>query len=291
MMLPYRVYLSGGGMCAMAHVGALIELSRHFPLKTVKEWMGVSAGSLVAMCIVIGFTLEELTDFSIRFDFTNVKEYDSVPGWILHYGLDTGERLQKLIEACLHVKNLSSTFTFKECQDMFNVSLRIVATDLNDAKPVTFSPSDTPDYPIAGAVRASMSFPYYFQPYICPVSGHYFVDGGVISNFPLFVLPEEEHNRTVSILINTEIPKIQDLGEEGIDKIIARPLQLVFNEKFKLESKFYDSRSIEILLGNVNMLDFSFDEETKSSIIEKGKEGVRQYFKNTPKPKRRYSVG
>ena len=113
-MVPYRIYLSGGGMCAMAHVGALIELSNHIPFKAVKEWMGVSAGSFVAMCLCIGFTLNELEDFCVRFDFTNIKEYDSVPGWLLHFGIDTGERLHKLIDACLHVKGLSSDLTFKE---------------------------------------------------------------------------------------------------------------------------------------------------------------------------------
>ena len=59
-MLPHRIYLSGGGMCAIAHVGVLMELSKRMPLKAVKEWMGVSAGALIAMCQCIGFTLDEL---------------------------------------------------------------------------------------------------------------------------------------------------------------------------------------------------------------------------------------
>ena len=67
-MIPYRIYLSGGGICAMAHVGALLELSKRIPLKAIKEWMGVSAGSLMAMCLCIGYTLEDLVDFSLRFD-------------------------------------------------------------------------------------------------------------------------------------------------------------------------------------------------------------------------------
>jgi hypothetical protein len=72
-------------MCAIAHVGALIELSNHIPLKAVKEWMGVSAGSLMAMCLCIGFTLKELEDFCVRFDFTNIKEYLlSVPADVGH---------------------------------------------------------------------------------------------------------------------------------------------------------------------------------------------------------------
>jgi len=289
-MLPHRIYLSGGGMCAIAHIGALIELSKHFPLKLVKEWMGVSAGSLVAMCICIGFTLDELTDICVRFDFTNIKEYDSIPGWVLHFGIDTGERLHKLLEACLHVKGLSSDFTFKDCYNKFNRSLRVVATDLNTAESKTFCPKTTPNYKIVDAVRASMSYPYYFQPVICPETGHSLSDGGVISNYPLFVLPREEHCRTLSILIRTSVEKKEDLTELSIEHLISRPIKIILAERTNIEARFYDSKCIQINLGELNILEFSFDEETKNFIIEKGKEAVLQYFKNHPKPQRRYSV-
>jgi predicted acylesterase/phospholipase RssA len=289
-MIPYRIYLSGGGMCAMAHVGALIELSNHIPLKVVKEWMGVSAGSLVAMCICIGYTLKELEELCVKFDFTNIKEYDSVPGWIFHFGIDTGERLQKLIEACLHVKGLSSEFTFKECHEKFGKSLRIVATDLNDAASKTFCPKLTPNYRIADAVRASMSYPYYFQPFVCPQSGHYLSDGGVISNYPLFVLPNEEHSKTLSILIRTRIEKEENLMDMSIEELIRRPVSIVLTERTNIEARFYDALCIQIDLGNLNILEFSLDEKTKNFIIEKGKESVKNYFKSVKKINRRFSV-
>lgn len=289
-MIPHRIYLSGGGMCAIAHVGALIELSNHIPLKAVKEWMGVSAGSLMAMCLCIGFTLKELEDLCIRFDFTNIKEYDSVPGWLIHFGIDTGERLHKLVEACLHVKGLSSECTFKDCYDKFGTTLRVVATDLNDAKAVHYSPKDTPNYRIADAVRASMSFPYYFQPHICPVSGHYLIDGGVISNYPLFVLPEEEHSHTLSLLISGGVDTKIDLMDAGIEEVIIRPIRMVLAAKQELEMKFYDAQSIQIKLTKFNILEFSFNEETKNSIIEIGKKAVIDYFKSKSKLKRRHSV-
>ena len=289
-MIPHRIYLSGGGMCAIAHVGALIELSNHIPLKAVKEWMGVSAGSLMAMCLCIGYTLKELEEFSLKFDFTNIREYDSVPGWLLHFGIDTGERLHKLVEACLHVKGLSSECTFKDCYDKFGTTLRVVVTDLNDAKAVHYSPKDTPSYRIADAVRASMSFPYYFQPHICPVSGHYLIDGGVISNYPLFVLPEEEHSRTLSLLISGGVDTTIDLMDAEIEEVIIRPIRMVLAAKQELEMKFYDAQSIQIKLTKFNILEFSFNEETKNSIIEIGKKAVINYFKSKSKLKRRHSV-
>ena len=289
-MIPHRIYLSGGGMCAIAHVGALIELSNHIPLKAVKEWMGVSAGSLMAMCLCIGYTLKELEEFSLKFDFTNIREYDSVPGWLLHFGIDTGERLHKLVEACLHVKGLSSECTFKDCYDKFGTTLRVVVTDLNDAKAVHYSPKDTPNYRIADAVRASMSFPYYFQPHICPVSGHYLIDGGVISNYPLFVLPEEEHSRTLSLLISGGVDTTIDLMDAEIEEVIIRPIRMVLAAQQELEMKFYDAQSIQIKLTKFNILEFSFNEETKNSIIEIGKKAVINYFKSKSKLKRRHSV-
>lgn len=288
-MIPYRIYISGGGLCGIAHVGALKELSNHISLKSVKEWMGVSAGSFLAMCICIGYTLDELYDLCLNFDFSHIKDYDSVPGCLLHFGIDTGDRMQKLIEACIHVKGLSSDFSFKQCYEMFGLSLKIVATDLNDAKSVVFSPVDTPDYKICYAVRASMSLPYYYQPFICPVTNHFLADGAVISNYPLFIIPKEDHIRTLSIIIRTSVNKVDDIMNLSIDELVTRPLRILLMEKANLELKLYSLNCIQIQLGDVNIMDFSFDEKTKQNIMSKGKESVIDYFKNI-KIKRRNSI-
>jgi NTE family protein len=289
-MIPYRIYLSGGGMCAVAHVGALIELSNTIPLQAVKEWMGVSAGALVAMCLTIGFTLKELSDLCVNFDFTRIKETDSVPGWILHFGIDTGERLHRLIDACLRVKGLSVEMTFQECYERFGVALHIVATDMNEACVKQYTPSLTPTYKISNAVRASMTFPYYFQPFICPETGHYMIDGGVISNYPLFVLSEEEQRRTLSVLIQTTMEKKETMEDLELDQLFTRPLNLALVGKSDIESKLYPIPCVKIILGQVNILDFSFDEATKERILLEGKKAVQGYWKQQKPQIRRKSL-
>ena len=187
------------------------------------------------------------------------------------------------------MKGLSSDLTFKECQEKFGLSLKVIATDLNEAVHITFSSVDTPNYKVSNAVRASMTYPYYFQPYVCPETNHYLIDGAVISNYPLFIIPEEEHYRTLSILIRTSIDKVDDLMKLDIDKLITRPLRISLMEKGNIELKIYDARCIQIKLGNLNILEFSFDEEIKNNIIQKGKEAVNDYFKCN-RIKRRHSV-
>ena len=191
----------------------------------------------------------------------------------------------------LHWRNcMKSELSFKVCYDKFGKSLKIVVTDLNDAKSISYCPKETPNYKVADAVRASMSYPYYFQPFICPVSGHHLSDGGVISNYPLFLLPKEEHSRTLSILIRTSIKTRENLMDLDIEDLIMLPIQIVLTERTNIEARFYDAQCIQIRLGNLNILEFSFDEKTKTFIVEKGKEAVNEYFKTCAKPQRRHSV-
>lgn len=289
-MIPYRVYFSGGGVCIVAHVGAVMELAKHVPLQLIKEWMGVSAGALMAMCMSIGFTLDELYQMATGFDFEEIKETDTLPGWILHFGVDTGERLQKLVDACLHVKGLSAeTFTFRECLERYHVSLKVMVTDLHTASLRVYSPVDTPDEPIAYVVRASMSFPYYFQPVICPHTGHFLADGAVISNYPMFVLSREERARTLSILIRTTLAPLSSSSapdeelELDMTEWLPRPLNLALVEKTKQEVEHYRDHvhSIELLLGPVNILDFGLNSATKQTMIQIGQDAVRTYYQTT----------
>lgn len=289
-MLPRRIYLSGGGICGVAHVGALQELATHIPLTLIKEWMGVSAGSLMAMCLAIGFTLDELYDFSTRFDFTHIQQPDSPTGWLLHMGMDTGERLQRLVIACLHVKGLPSTLTFQELHQRFGLSLRVLATDMNLAKGKVFSPSDTPNYSVAIAVCASMSYPLYFQPVLCPETGHALADGGVISNYPLYLVPPEDRPHTLSILLRLGIQETETLDDLSPEQLLVRPLAIALTEKTNIETTLYDVECIKIPLGDVNVLDFSLPEEVKRGLVEKGREATRVWFHARQKPIRRNSV-
>jgi predicted acylesterase/phospholipase RssA len=285
-MIPYRIYLSGGGMASITHIGALQELSSHVSIQSIKHWMGVSAGGLLAMCLAIGYTVDELMGLYMRFDFTNVNDVDSISGWLLYFGMDTGDRLYRLITACLHVKGLSEDLTFNELYEKFGCSLQIVATDLNEGVPVLFSHDTTPTYRVADAVRASASVPYYYQPFVCPQTGHFLVDGACTSNIPLFLLSKEERERTLSMLIRTSVEPKETIQ---LDEYLLRPLNVLYAQKMQIESTFYDAHCIQIMLGQVDIMDFSLSEEVKQEMIQKGKDAVRNYFRTRPIVRRRNS--
>jgi len=288
MLIPRQIYLCGGGVNVIAHLGALKVLHAKSYLTHIKGWLGVSAGALVALCFVIGFTVEEIEQIFLKFDFTNVSDIDSAPGWIMNCGMDTGHRLRKLIEAILHIKGYSETITFKELYEKCPITLKVYVTNLNLAKLICFSAKDTPNKYVVDAIRASMSIPYYFQPFIDPETNHILMDGAVISNYPLFMLSPQEIDETLGLFIDTGPKPLEDLG---VDDILLRPMRIALSMRSKYEVELYKEQTIYIVCGDRNPVNFTISEESKRELFDMGKCAADIYFKNKKKPGRRYSVG
>ena len=82
------------------------------------------------------------------------------------------------------------SITFKEHYQFFKKELLITGSNLSTGKTQLFSHTETPEFPVADAVRISMSLPFIYKPYIIsetkkgwPPCGTY-VDGGLWNNLP-----------------------------------------------------------------------------------------------------------
>ena len=73
---PRRIVLSGGGIRALAHLGSLDVLEKKGLLRSVTEYVGVSAGAFVGFCLVIGYTITELKMLCSVFDFGLIRNLD-----------------------------------------------------------------------------------------------------------------------------------------------------------------------------------------------------------------------
>jgi NTE family protein len=286
-LFPKRVYLCGGGILAIAHIGALEALEKHNYLKFVNEWEGISAGALLALCACAGYSISEMKEFMMEFDFQNIVQLDSPTGCVINFGIDTGERLTKLIEALLHVKGFHSDISFKELYDATNKTFRIAATDINTGTHKFFSHKITPNYPVVDAVQASMSFPYYFQPVIDNDTGHLLLDGGIVSNFPFHTFDSEQLEETLGILF---INPPQYNTCDNLKSLLLRPYSIFYAQNSLRDSHIYYSNCITIQNKNVNALQFTIDKQTREELFENGKKGAIAFINRKPPIKRRYSV-
>ena len=81
---------------------------------------------------------------------------------------------------------------------------------------------------------------------------------------------------------------MEDLSELPIEQLLTRPIQLITVEKATIEQKHYDADCISVRLEEINILDFGMKKEDRLEILEKGKEAVQQYKKQS-RVKRRNS--
>ncbi len=162
---PPRVGLALGGGAArgFAHVG-VIQVLEEAGLKPDLV-VGTSAGSLVAALYASGRTGAQLQQVALQMEEAAFTDW-TLP--LFGRGMLRGEALARYVNAQVGGKLIEA----------MPLPLGIAATDLNSGQGVLFRRGDT-----GTAVRASSAVPTVFQP--VKISGHEYVDGGLVSPVPV----------------------------------------------------------------------------------------------------------
>ncbi|MFC4182357.1 patatin-like phospholipase family protein [Saccharococcus thermophilus] len=287
------IVFSGGGMKGLAFLGAY-EAIEAKGLRW-KRLAGTSAGSLIAALIAAGYTSKEMIELLDGLElqcFLDERKYllpFSVWKWVRIYwrmGLYKGEALQQWLEEILAARGI------KTFADLPKESLYIVASDVTNGR-MLILPDDLPQYgmdpasfPVAKAVRMSISIPYFFEPVKLQTKEGkcVIVDGGVLSNFPLFLFDEEK-----------KVKKRPVLGIQLSAKLVERPKRKINNAIDLYEALFvamkeaHDARYISrrheknivfLPVKNVLSTEFSITPEARDSLIRYGRERTEQFLKN-----------
>jgi NTE family protein len=163
--VPPRIGLALGGGAArgFAHVGVIQVLEEAGIRPTLVT--GTSAGSVVAAIYASGKNGSQLQQVAETMEEAAIADW-SLP--LFSRGMLKGEALARYVNlqvAARHIEEMP-------------LALGIVATDLNTGQDVIFQRGDT-----GVAVRASSAVPAVFQP--VKISGHEYVDGGLVSPVPV----------------------------------------------------------------------------------------------------------
>lgn len=198
----------GGGVKGIALVGAIQAAEAHDV--TFHRLAGTSAGAIVAACLAAGYSAEELKRVILATPFSSFLRNGPAFQWLGPFtrmmfkkGLYSGGVLEQWIRDLLRAKGVR---TFG---DLPEGKLRIIASDITNGKLLVL-PQDLSDYgmkpssfDVARAVRMSASIPYFFDPVIIRYAtadtakvsrkkmNAYIVDGGLLSNFPLWLFEQD----------------------------------------------------------------------------------------------------
>ena len=66
---PRRLAFCGGAVQCIVHVGVLKELSRYNMLSCVKECIGISAGCIISLAYILGYTCDEIERLTLGINY------------------------------------------------------------------------------------------------------------------------------------------------------------------------------------------------------------------------------
>lgn len=225
--LKWALVLSGGGARGIAHVGvlnALAEMGLPAPSLVVGTSMGAIIGGLYACGMspaeMIRFIRDEfdITEYLDGFAFKisgamgKVFQTGQILGSVAtRAGIDTGQQLLKMLE------DLSGGKSFDETR----IPFRCNATDLVSGREIVFSTGS-----VARAIRASMSFPGFFEPLLD--GDHCLADGGLCDNLPVSIARDEGFKRVLAVDVN--LFQASPLGDlKTFSKIVYRSIEVMLN--------------------------------------------------------------
>lgn len=283
---------SGGGIKGFALIGAYQSIeARGF---TFKRLVGTSAGSIIASLIMAGYTSGELKKIIQEIDFKKMlderKAFIPFPitKWILLYwrlGLYKGDMLELWMTEMLAKKGV---YTFN---DLPRGSLRFIASDLTNAR-IMILPDDLPNYgmqintfPIAKAVRMSCSLPYFFEPVkLKTTTGKsIIVDGGVLSNFPIWIYSEENKLKQRPVIgvklsaINKNIVLNKITNPINLLEALFETMRVAHDTRYI--SRKYEKDIIFIPIEANISTDFTLSLEEKDELITLGYEIAEKFLK------------
>jgi NTE family protein len=238
--MEYKIglVLSGGGARGIAHLGILKALEE-FGIKP-SIISGTSAGAIAGAFYAGGYSLQEtkkIVETSEVFNFSNLL--------IKKQGLFNMKGFEKMYQAYFPNNSFSD----------LQIPLHVTATDILKGETVCFSSGN-----LSQALMASSCIPIVFQP--IHFNNTYYVDGGILNNFPIEPLIDK-----CDIIIGSHVNSIKkEVNEIHMKDIADRSFHLAMSDSVRNKAS-----SCHLFIEPPDMSQFSiFDVEKSDELFEYG---------------------
>lgn len=299
--------LEGGGVKGIGLVGAVLALDAGgvaFP-----RVAGTSAGAIVASLIaahqVAGRPLSGLEQILRTADYSKFKD----EGWLasatapvgeivellLHMGIAKGDYLVEWLGnllADLGVQTFAD-LAIDDAEDPDSglpadrrYRLVVHASDLSRGALVRL-PWDCPRYGqdprslrVVDAVRASMSIPFFFRPVVVPTPAGKvtWVDGGLLSNFPITVFDREDDRPGrwptwgVKLSARPAATQVDRPADSNLELAVACVSTLLSGwDRYHLDDERVSERTVFVDTAQVSAVDFALSSADAAQLYDNGR--------------------
>lgn len=264
--------ISGGGIGGISFIGALNALYESNILQQIEIFAGTSVGALILFLHLIGYKPNMLFEFINAFDLNKLKAV-SITLFLESYGLDTGDKIIKMLIKFMELQNVNQSITFAELFQKTQKTLIITSVNINSQSAEYFSHETHPSMSVLQAVRMSISVPFIF----CPVqyNGCLYVDGACIDNFPIKQFADRKHE-LLGLYITPDKERKKNI--HSLDEFALNLINSMMNGAIDMTTAGYEPYIIGINTNKINSIDFDITSEMKKELYNAGSMAVHNYL-------------
>lgn len=266
-----KMVVAGGAIKSLSAIGSIAYLEEVCLVNNLKHFVGTSAGSIICLFMVLGYSAQEIVKFLneniVKDEIANINIED-IFGIVDNYGLNLGKNLEIFLSNIIYGKMKVKDISFLDLAKHTGKDFVVCVANITQEKEEYWSVDTVPNMSVVKAIRTSCSLPILFTP--IKHNDNMYLDGGLYNNFPIDYFTKSVSNIKDIIGINI-VSTSKDTINTFLD-YIAKIFQTVINRL----TKQYTNEL------NDNILTLQFEDEGwisfKSMRIDISKEILEKYI-------------
>lgn len=260
----------GGGMKGIVYYGILkhLESNNHINMDDITTYSGTSVGGIIGFLFCIGYTIQEIIEFILHFNFNIIQTEPNCENIFINYGICSSHKLVTALEHFLKHKYDVTDITFIELYKLTNKKLIIIGTNITDNCEEVFDYINTPNMSVMIALQITSCIPVLFTPIV--YNDKYYVDGGVANCFPIKYCNKDT---TLGLFVYTNKREI-----DSLKNVLLSCLAVLLNISYKDHLNHHNIISITNL--TINPDDFDLTQDVKQGLIDNGINIAKEFINN-----------
>ncbi|MDP5228093.1 MULTISPECIES: patatin-like phospholipase family protein [Arthrobacter] len=315
-MADADLVLEGGGVKGSALVGALSALEAAADPYTFHRVAGTSAGAIVASFLASGMNAGQIKKVMDELDFSRFEDKEGILaripglgpafGLLVHEGLFAGDFMHQWLTETLAGQGVKTWADLREddpgsaLPPSQRYKLVVIVSDVSRGLMLrlpwdyeTLLGVDPDTVPVADAVRASASIPFFFRPWKmamnAAVTGHDHIvctDGGMLSNFPIDVFDRRDDKPsrwpTMGVKLSgqqslrTEDWKPDNNGFELAKSLLSTMIGA--HDRAHINDPQASSRTVFVDTSRYRATDFHLSAEDKTTLYTSGFSSAQRFL-------------
>lgn len=269
------IVISGGSTKGILALGAIQYAHDNFLLNDIKAYVGTSVGSMIVYLLAIGYTpieimvwlcTNQLLDKMMHFNFVRMVNGSGSSSFSpIH------EQLEKMT-----IAKIGSLLTMESLYERFKTNFIAVTYNTNKNKIEYLSHETSPKIPCLTAIRMSCNLPLVFDKF--QYEGSYYIDGGIINNFPIDFVCEKLN--LYSLGINLTCMKNEFNHDDNILEYTYKLLNILIAKSVGGNIEKYSDQChvVNLRFPKHNIFDIQLNSSTKLEMFSDGYQKMKNEF-------------